>query len=71
MQCMGVLEKELLVVMATYEFRCCGITQEIAVSIREQLPKPKCSVCNGDMNRIYNTTPAIFKGKGFYSTDNK
>ena len=71
MQRMGVLEKELLVVMATYEFRCCGITQEITVSIREQLPKPKCSVCNGDMARIYSTTPAIFKGKGFYSTDNK
>ncbi len=57
--------------MATYEFRCCGITQEITVSIREQLPKPKCSVCNGDMARIYSTTPAIFKAKGFYSTDNK
>jgi predicted nucleic acid-binding Zn ribbon protein len=71
MQRMGVLEKELLVVMATYEFRCCGITQEITVSIREQLPKPKCSVCNGDMARIYNTTPAIFKAKGFYSTDGK
>ena len=57
--------------MATYEFKCCGITQEVTISIREQLPKPKCSVCNGDMNRIYNTTPTIFKGKGFYSTDNK
>ena len=71
MQRMGVLEKELLVVMATYEFRCCGITQEITVSIREQLPKPKCSVCNGDMARIYSTTPTIFKTTGFYSTDNK
>ena len=71
MQRMGVLEKELLVVMATYEFRCCGVTQEITVSIRAKLIAPKCSVCNGDMNRIYSTTPAIFKAKGFYSTDNK
>jgi predicted nucleic acid-binding Zn ribbon protein len=57
--------------MATYEFKCCGITQEITVSIRAKLIAPKCSVCNGDMVRIYNTTPAIFKAKGFYSTDNK
>jgi predicted nucleic acid-binding Zn ribbon protein len=69
MQSMGLLGRELLVVMATYEFKCCGITQEITVSIREQLPKPKCVVCNGDMLRIYSTTPAIFKAKGFYSTD--
>jgi len=55
--------------MATYEFKCCGVTQEITVSIREQLPKPKCVVCNGDMIRIYSTTPAIFKAKGFYVTD--
>ena len=69
MQRMGVLEKELLVVMATYEFRCCGIAQEIIVSIRAKLTAPKCSVCNADMVRIYSTTPAIFKAKGFYSTD--
>ena len=56
-------------VMATYEFKCCGITQEITVSIKEQLPKPKCQVCNGDMARIYSPTAAVFKAKGFYSTD--
>lgn len=66
---MGVLEKELLVVMATYEFKCCGITQEITVSIREQLPKPKCQVCNGEMVRIYSPFAISFKGNGFYATD--
>lgn len=66
---MGLLEKELLVVMATYEFECCGITQEVTVSIREQLPKPVCSMCNGDMHRVYNPFGISFKGKGFYSTD--
>jgi predicted nucleic acid-binding Zn ribbon protein len=55
--------------MATYEFKCCGTTQEITVSIKAKLIAPKCSVCNADMVRIYNTTPAIFKAKGFYSTD--
>ena len=55
--------------MATYEFRCCGITQEITVSIKEQLPKPKYSICNGDMARVYVANAAIFNAKGFYSTD--
>ena len=55
--------------MAVYEFKCCGITQEITVSIKEQLPKPKCSVCNGDMARVYSPFGISFKGKGFYSTD--
>ena len=71
MQSMGILEKELLVVMATYEFKCCGITQEITISIKEQLPKPICSVCNGDMHRIYSPIGAVFKTNGFYKTDNK
>ena len=72
MQSMGVLAKELLVVkMATYEFECCGITQTITASIREQLPRPVCSMCNGDMHRIYTPVAALFKAGGFYSTDNK
>ena len=69
MQRMVVLEKELLVVMATYEFKCCGTTQEITISIKEQLPKPKCVVCNGDMARVYSPVGVSFKAKGFYQTD--
>ena len=72
MQSMGVLAKELLVVkMATYEFECCGITQTITASIREQLPRPVCSLCNGDMHRIYNPFGISFKGDGFYANDKK
>ncbi len=63
--------EEDVVVMAVYEFKCCGITQEITVSIKEQLPKPKCSVCNGDMHRVYNPVAASFKGSGFYVNDSK
>ena len=55
--------------MATYEFECCGITQQVTSSIREQVPRPVCSICNGDMNKIYNPFGISFKGKGFYSTD--
>ena len=57
--------------MATYEFKCCGMTQEITISIKEQLHKPKCSVCNGDMARVYSPFGISFKGKGFYATDKR
>ena len=57
--------------MATYEFRCCGVTQEITISIKEQLPKPKCSICNGDMARIYSPFAVSFKGLGFYANEKK
>jgi putative FmdB family regulatory protein len=65
------MAKAVLVVMATYEFKCCGVTQEITVSIKEQLPKPKCAVCNGDMQRVYSPFGVSFKGSGYYSTDNR
>ena len=55
--------------MATYEFKCCGITEEVIASIKSDVPQPVCSVCNSKMQRIYNTYGINFKGKGFYATD--
>lgn len=55
--------------MATYEFKCCGTTQEVIVSMKEAIPVPTCSICNGLMNRQYDTFTIKFKGKGFYATD--
>ena len=57
--------------MATYEFKCCGMTQEIVIGINEILHKPKCQICNGDMQRVYAAPAIVFNTKGFYSTDNK
>ena len=71
MQGMGILEKELLVVMAIYEFKCCGITNQLVQSITMPLVHPKCSICNGDMARIYSPVGVSFKANGFYLKDNK
>ena len=71
MRSMGILEKELLVVMAIYEFKCCGITNQLVQSITMPLVHPKCSVCNGDMARIYSPFAVSFKGKGYYVNENK
>jgi putative FmdB family regulatory protein len=57
--------------MATYEYKCESghlytevrpMTQE---QTRDTCPKPDCSK---KLNRVYSAAPAIFKGKGFYST---
>lgn len=67
---MGVLEKELLVViMATYVYNHCGMSKEITQSITETLIPPKCDICNADMQREYNSFGISFKGNGFYVTD--
>ena len=55
--------------MAIYEFKCCGITNQLVQSITMPLVHPKCSICNGDMARVYAANAAIFNAKGFYSTD--
>ena len=55
--------------MAVYEFKCCGITQDITAKIGTTVVPPKCTVCNADMQRIYNTFGISFKGNGFYATD--
>lgn len=69
MRGMGILEKELLVVMAIYEFKCCGITNQLVQSITMPLVHPKCSICNGDMQRLYSPVGVSFKGSGFYAND--
>ena len=57
--------------MATYEFKCCGMTQEIVIDINEILHKPKCQICNGDMQRVYAAPAIVFKGSGFYANEKR
>jgi len=32
---------------------------------------PACEVCDGDTHRVYQPVGIIFKGSGFYKTDNR
>ena len=57
--------------MAVYEFECCGMTVSITASIKGDVPRPVCDVCNGDMQRIYNPFGISFKGSGFYANDKR
>ncbi len=59
--------------MPTYEYKCtkCGHTFEAFQSIMDK-PLTKCPVCKSAIRRVINGgMGVIFKGSGFYSTDNK
>jgi putative FmdB family regulatory protein len=59
--------------MPTYEYECrnCGHTFEAFQSINDK-PLSRCPKCKSAVRRIINGgMGVIFKGSGFYSTDNK
>ncbi len=59
--------------MPTYEYECtkCGHTFEAFQTISEK-PLSRCPECKGSVKRlIHGGLGVIFKGSGFYSTDNK
>ena len=59
--------------MPTYEYVCtkCGHRFEALQSMTEK-PLSRCPVCKSAVRRVINGgIGVIFKGSGFYSTDNK
>jgi len=58
-------------VMPVYEYSCimCSGTREIEASMNEPHITPVC--CEISMARVWSATAAIFKGNGFYKTDNR
>jgi putative FmdB family regulatory protein len=58
--------------MPRYDYKCnsCNIVTELLLSINDLLEEQKCNKCNNTVLRVYSPIPAIFKGSGFYKTDN-
>jgi putative FmdB family regulatory protein len=59
--------------MPTYEYECtkCGHTFEAFQSMMDK-PLSRCPKCRSSLRRLINGgMGVIFKGSGFYSTDNK
>jgi putative FmdB family regulatory protein len=56
--------------MPMYDYKCskCGITNELHHGWYDK-PTVLCTYCNEPMSKVIAATPAVFKGKGFYSTD--
>lgn len=58
--------------MPTYEYKCeeCGIVFDRFQHFAEE-PLKTCPECSGTVRRVIKPVGIIFKGKGFYVTDNK
>ncbi len=54
--------------MPTYEFMCrkCGVKVE-----SQRSEPPACPECGSSLYRVYFVPAVIFKGDGFYSTENR
>jgi putative FmdB family regulatory protein len=58
--------------MPIYMYRCtdCGHEFETRQRMTDD-PLTDCPVCAGSIRRVVNSVGVVFKGKGFYVTDNR
>jgi putative FmdB family regulatory protein len=58
--------------MPTYEFRCAD--DKTMIEIQQGFHDgsiPACPLCGKNMHKVFSPTPAVFRGSGFYRTDNR
>ncbi|MDY7019019.1 MAG: FmdB family zinc ribbon protein [Chloroflexota bacterium] len=57
--------------MPIYEYECryCSVRFEIKRTFNDE-SKVICHRCGGETRRVFSPVPIIFKGPGFYCTDN-
>lgn len=58
--------------MPTYQYRCttCAGELEVVQKFTDD-PLTECPACPGDLRKVYNAVGVVFKGSGFYATDNR
>jgi putative FmdB family regulatory protein len=58
--------------MPLYDYQCskCQNVVEVRHGFNDQYTQP-CGVCGGELRRVINPAPIIFKGSGFYVTDSR
>lgn len=59
--------------MSTYDYRCqqCKFEFEVKRSFSSNNLPVFCPRCGAEAKRIFSAVPIIFKGAGFYVTDNR
>lgn len=57
--------------MPVYEYTCqdCATRFEVRCSLQDVM-EPSCPECKGKARRLFSPVPIIFRGPGFYVTDN-
>jgi len=58
--------------MPTYEYRCtkCGHDFETFQKFSDE-PLTICPRCGAELRKVFNSVGVVFKGSGFYSTDQR
>jgi putative FmdB family regulatory protein len=58
--------------MPTYQYRCTTCDTEVeAVQKFTDDPLTDCPECDGSLRKVFNAVGVVFKGSGFYATDNR
>lgn len=58
--------------MPTYQYRCTSCETDLeAVQKFTDDPLTDCPECDGTLRKVYNAVGVVFKGSGFYATDNR
>lgn len=57
--------------MPTYQYRCndCGHDLEVVQKFSDP-SLTECPTCESELRKVFNAVGVVFKGSGFYSTDN-
>lgn len=58
--------------MPTYQYRCadCGRELEVVQKFTDA-SLTECPACTGNLRKVFNAVGVVFKGSGFYATDNR
>jgi putative FmdB family regulatory protein len=58
--------------MPTYQYRCteCDAELEVVQKFSDDA-LTVCPECDGRLRKVYNAVGVVFKGSGFYATDNR
>lgn len=58
--------------MPTYQYRCtsCNAELEVVQKFTDD-PLTDCPECDGNLRKVFNAVGVVFKGSGFYATDNR
>lgn len=58
--------------MPTYQYRCTSCETDVeAVQKFTDDPLTDCPECDGNLRKVFNAVGVVFKGSGFYATDNR
>lgn len=58
--------------MPTYQYRCADCRTELEVVQKfTDPPLTDCPECEGTLRKVYSAVGVVFKGSGFYATDNR